>query len=107
MKFSLKSQALAYSLPAIPMALPTLPVFVLLPTFYFETVGMTLAQIGFMLLLARLADGVSDVIAARWCDQRFPYIPASVGVRKSWILAGSALAAPGLMLLFQIVSLSG
>jgi GPH family glycoside/pentoside/hexuronide:cation symporter len=36
----------AYALPAVPLAALTLPLYVLVPTFYTETLGLSLASVG-------------------------------------------------------------
>ena len=46
----------AYSLPAVAMALPTLPVYILLPTFYAENTTLGLTAIGVLLMTARFFD---------------------------------------------------
>ncbi|MFT5720608.1 MAG: GPH family glycoside/pentoside/hexuronide:cation symporter [Motiliproteus sp.] len=84
-------QRWAYALPALALALPTLPFYVLLPVFYADITRLTLAQVGGWLMLARLADVLSDILAARLCDHPLGWMG-----RKGWMVAGAALAAPGL-----------
>lgn len=84
-------QRWAYALPALAMALPTLPFYVLLPVFYADISSLTLAQVGGWLMLARFFDVLSDGLAARLCDRPLGWMG-----RKGWIVAGAALAAPGL-----------
>ena len=59
-----------YALPALPLAALTLPLYVLVPTFYTETLGLPLAAVGAALLLVRVFDAVIDpligVAADRW-----------------------------------------
>ncbi|MFT6915388.1 MAG: GPH family glycoside/pentoside/hexuronide:cation symporter [Motiliproteus sp.] len=84
-------QRWAYALPALALALPTLPFYVLLPVFYADFTRLTLAQVGIWLMLARLFDVLSDVLAARFCDRPLGWMG-----RKGWIVVGAILAAPGL-----------
>jgi GPH family glycoside/pentoside/hexuronide:cation symporter len=49
-----------YALPAFVLALPTIPAFVLLPSFYAETMGLGLATVGVIFLSLRLLDVISD-----------------------------------------------
>lgn len=61
---------IAYALPAIPLAALTLPLYVLVPTFYTETLGLPLAAVGFALLLVRVFDAVNDPLIG-WAADRF------------------------------------
>ncbi len=57
-------------MPAIPLAALTLPLYVLVPTFYTETLGLPLASVGFALLIVRLFDAVNDPLIG-WAGDRF------------------------------------
>jgi Na+/melibiose symporter-like transporter len=59
----------AYALPALPLALFALPLYVHLPKLYSEHAGLPLALIGTVLLGARLFDAVCDPLIGRWCDR--------------------------------------
>ena len=61
---------IAYALPAVPLAALTLPLYVLVPTFYTETLGLPLASVGFALLLVRIFDAVNDPLIG-WAADRF------------------------------------
>lgn len=50
----------AFALPAIPLAALTLPLYIIVPTFYAEQMGMSLAAIGSALLLVRIFDAIND-----------------------------------------------
>ena len=86
-----------YALPAFAFAIPTIPVYVYLPTLYAQELGLGLTATGLVLLLARGLDvltdppiGIlSDRLASRW------------GRRKPWIVVGAVLAAFGLLQLLQ------
>ena len=65
-----RSHIIAYALPAIPLAALTLPLYVLVPTFYTETLGLSLASVGFALLLVRICDAVNDPLIG-WAADRF------------------------------------
>ncbi len=84
-------QRWAYSLPALALALPTLPFYILLPVYYAQVTSLTLVQVGGWLMLARLLDTISDAVAARCCDR-----PLGGLGRKGWVILGALLAAPGL-----------
>ena len=93
----------AYSLPAVAMAIPTLPVYILLPTFYAENTTLGLATIGALLMMARFFDVLTDVLAGQVCDR--PVGP--LGRRKGWMLVGGILLAPALLALFNPASQVG
>ena len=64
------ARILVYALPALPLAAMTLPLYILVPTFYTETLGLPLAAVGAALLLVRVIDAVNDpligIVADRW-----------------------------------------
>ncbi|MEL6920115.1 MAG: MFS transporter, partial [Pseudomonadota bacterium] len=59
-----------YAMTGIPLAALTLPLYILVPTFYTETLGLPLAAVGAALLFVRIFDAVNDpvigYIADRW-----------------------------------------
>jgi len=92
-----RSSLLLYALPALALAMPTLPVYVYLPAFYAETMGLGLAATGAALLVARILDVVTDPLIGIASDRlRLPG-----GRRKPWIAAGAVLAAVALVQIFQ------
>ena len=88
-----------YALPAFVLALPTIPVFVLMPTFYAETMGLGLATVGAIFLGLRLLDVISDPLLGYLSDR----VPAQYGKRKLPIAVGAAVGAPALIMLFSPV----
>jgi Na+/melibiose symporter-like transporter len=92
-----RATVVAYALPALALAMPTLPVYVYLPTFYAETLGLGLAATGLALMAARILDVVTDPLVGVASD-RFRW---RWGRRKPWILVGSAVAALSMIQLFQ------
>jgi Na+/melibiose symporter-like transporter len=88
---------LIYALPAFALAMPTIPAYVYLPTFYAETLGLGLAAVGAVLLIARALDVVTDPLIGIASDR----LPTRWGRRKPWIVAGALLAAGALIQLFQ------
>jgi Na+/melibiose symporter-like transporter len=62
---------LFYALPALPLALLGLPLYVYLPTFYATDVGLGIFGVGAVLLVARLFDMVSDPLVGYWSDAYF------------------------------------
>jgi Na+/melibiose symporter-like transporter len=75
----------AYAGPALPLAALGIPVYVHLPTFYAQDVGLGLAATGGVLLVSRLIDFALDPIIGLMCD-------GGVGRRRrGWIAAGLPL----------------
>ena len=89
-------QIIAYALPAIPLAALTLPLYVLVPTFYTETLGLSLASVGFALLLVRIFDAVNDPLIG-WAADRFR---PSFGRRRALFAASLPLTAISAFMLF-------
>ncbi|KAA0875698.1 MFS transporter [Nitrincola tapanii] len=88
-----RRQIWIYSLPALPLAVPTVAVFVLLPTFYIEHLGLGLALTGLILMLARLSDVLTDPLIGRWLDH------ASPRRFKLIMMLGGLICIPSLLLL--------
>ena len=83
---------LAYALPAFVVALPTIPVFIQIPSLYGVQLGLGLATTGYVLLAARMFDTVSDPLVGLLCDRW-----AIFGLRrKPWIVGGAVIAGLGL-----------
>lgn len=76
--------------PALPIAGLGLPIVVYLPPFFANSVGIPLATVGLIFMLARFWDVFTDVIFGIVADRTRP----PLGRRKFWIL----LSAPILML---------
>ncbi|TDH36362.1 MFS transporter [Pseudohoeflea suaedae] len=87
---------LAYALPAIPLAALTLPLYVLVPTYYTEALGLPLAGVGFALLVVRLFDAISDP-AMGWIGDR---ARTRFGRRRTLFALGIPLVALSAFMLF-------
>ncbi|MGL5136125.1 MAG: MFS transporter [Beijerinckiaceae bacterium] len=82
---------LAYGLPALPLALLTLPFYVIVPSYYTQ-IGIPIAVVGQILLAVRIFDAFSDPIAGYLSDRT----KSRFGRRKPWFAVGipfTALAA--------------
>jgi len=88
-----RSVLTAYSLPAFVVSLPTIPVFIHLPTLYGVTLGLGLAATGYVLLVARIFDTVTDPLIG-WLSDRFGWRGCR---RKPWIAIGAVIAGIGLL----------
>lgn len=74
-----------YGLPGLPLAFVALPLYVHLPHHY-ATMGMPLAMLGGVLLLARAFDALTDPLLGRWLDGVFQQGAASV-LKRAWPVA--------------------
>ncbi|MEO8346276.1 MAG: MFS transporter [Betaproteobacteria bacterium] len=83
----------AYGLFGMPLAMAALPLYVHLPKFYADHLGVSLAALGGMLLVLRLADGVLDPLLGAWSDR--------VRSRKYLIALAVPLLAAGMIALFM------
>lgn len=80
---------LAYALPAVPLAALSLPFYVMVPEFYATEIGLPIATVGFVLLIVRLLDAVSDPLAG-WAADRFR---PRYGRRRLWLAASAPFVA--------------
>ena len=86
----------AYALPALPLAALTLPLYILVPTFYTETLGLSLAAVGAALLFVRIFDAVNDPLVGWVADRLRP----SFGRRRSVFLAAVPLTMLAAIMVF-------
>lgn len=93
---------LAYGGLGLPLAMAALPIYVHVPKFYADTLGLSLASIGFLLLLARAFDAVQDPLLGYWSDRT----RQSGRGRGVWIGVGAPLLALGMIGLFVPPNLS-
>jgi Na+/melibiose symporter-like transporter len=73
-------------------AVPTIPAYVLLPSYYGDDLGLGLAVTGAVLLLVRMIDMLTDPVVG-WLSDRS-------GQRKIWVGVGAIIAGVGLWYLF-------
>jgi Na+/melibiose symporter-like transporter len=86
---------LAYGLLRAPLALLELPLFVLLPAFYADQLGLSLATVGAVLFFTRAVDAVADPAIGTLLDrQREPQ------TCRRWILFGLPVLALGYAAVF-------
>lgn len=58
----------AYGLTGVPLAMAALPIYVNVPKFYSDVMGLNLIAIGGLLLAARVFDAVQDPLLGHWSD---------------------------------------
>jgi Na+/melibiose symporter-like transporter len=85
-----------YALPAIPLAALTLPLYVIVPTYYSETLGLPLAAVGAALLVVRVADAVTDPVIGWLADRWRPRF----GRRRTFMAVALPVASAAVVMLF-------
>jgi glycoside/pentoside/hexuronide:cation symporter, GPH family len=84
---------LAFGLVNLPLSMLMSPTAAILPNFYLEYGGVTLAGLATATLLARVFDGLTDPLIG-WLSDRS-------GRRKPWMIAGAAVVALGAWFLYN------
>lgn len=87
----------AYGLPGLPAAALGVPLYVFLPTFYADELGLPLAAVGTALLLARLWDVVTDPVVGALSDRT----RGRFGRRRPWLVAALPLLVLSAWMLFR------
>jgi Na+/melibiose symporter-like transporter len=87
------SQLAAYGLLGMPLAMAALPLYVHLPKFYGDDLGMPLALLGAILLVTRLGDAVVDPLLG--------YLSDRAGNRLRFVVASLPLLGIGMITLFH------
>ncbi|MDY6904336.1 MAG: glycoside-pentoside-hexuronide (GPH):cation symporter [Thermodesulfobacteriota bacterium] len=102
MKHLTLHQKTAYAAPAFSLAVVGIPVYVYIPKFYTDVVGVNIAVLGIILLGVRLFDAVTDPVVGLLSDRlQTPY-----GRRRPLIALGAVLTAVAIVLLFNPPRLS-
>lgn len=87
---------LAYGLPAFALAVVGIPVYVHIPKFYTDVVGVNIAWVGGILLFVRLFDAFTDPLLGVVSDST----TTRMGRRRPYILWGSIGLAAAMLALF-------
>ena len=90
-------QVILYGLPGLPLAMLGLPLYVYLPTFYTNELGLPLSVVGAALLAARLLDVLTDPLIG-WLNDR---LQIGWGRRKVFITLGTPLLLLGVEFLLR------
>jgi glycoside/pentoside/hexuronide:cation symporter, GPH family len=85
-----------YALPAIPLAALTLPLYIIIPTYYTETLGLSLGAVGAALLVMRVFDAVNDPLIGWFADHWRP----AMGRRRAVFALSLPLCAIAALMLF-------
>lgn len=89
-------QLIGYGQFVIPLAIIGLPIGIYIPPFYAGTLGLDLATVGFILMIARLSDVVTDPLIGYLSDKT----RSRIGRRRPWILVGVPLLGISSLMLF-------
>jgi Na+/melibiose symporter-like transporter len=81
---------------AVPLATAGLPIAVYITYFYAQDLRLNLADVGFILLVARIADFAVDPIIG-WASDHTRW---GFGRRRTWVLLGAPIFALGVYMLF-------
>jgi GPH family glycoside/pentoside/hexuronide:cation symporter len=88
---------LAYAMPAFALAIIGIPVYVYIPKFYTDVVGIDIGLAGLLLFGVRLFDAVTDPLMGTLSDRT----RSRFGRRRPYIMVGSILVAVALIFLFN------
>ena len=88
---------LAYSSPAFALAVVGIPVYVYIPKFYTDVVGLDIAVLGILLFGVRIFDAVTDPLFGYLSDRTH----SVYGRRRPYIAVGSLLVALSMFMLFS------
>lgn len=86
--------AVAYALPALPLAALYFPVYVYVAPFY-AGLGVALGALGALFIVVRLLDAVTDPLMG-WLSDR---TPARLGRRRIWLVVATPLVAVAVWML--------
>ena len=87
---------LAYGAPAFALAVVGIPIYVFIPKFYTDVVGVPVAVVGAVLLAVRLFDAVTDPLVGMMSDRT----RTRFGRRRPYVAAGGVLVAMAVAFLF-------
>ncbi len=82
-----KTTLFSYAVTAIPLAMLGLPLYIYLPTFYAQSVGLSVTLVGLILFMSRLTDVITDPLIGLYSDR----FQSRFGNRKPFMLVGSMI----------------
>ncbi|MCU0598002.1 MAG: glycoside-pentoside-hexuronide (GPH):cation symporter [Desulfobacterales bacterium] len=91
------TQRTAYAAPAFALAVVGIPVYVYIPKFYTDVIGVHVSAMGLILLIVRLFDAVTDPAIGLISDR----IQTPFGRRRPFIAVGALLTGAAVLLLFN------
>jgi GPH family glycoside/pentoside/hexuronide:cation symporter len=91
------NKKLAYAAPAFALAVVGIPVYVYIPKFYTDVVGVNITALGYILFSVRIFDAVTDPAIGYLSDRTL----TRFGRRRPYIAVGSILVAIAMALLLN------
>lgn len=91
-----RGRLFAYGFLTLPLAIAGLPIAFYVPPLYTQELGLDLAQVGAVLMLARITDVFTDPLVGFLSDR----LPTRFGRRRPWILAGIPVMMLGTWMVF-------
>ena len=82
-----RTALIAYASPGLPIAVLEMPLIVYIVPFYAAELGLELAAIGGIFLIARMWDAITDPVIGNLTDRT----KSKWGRRKPWVLCGAPL----------------
>jgi len=77
----------SYASAGVPLAMLGLPLYIYLPTFYAQSVGLSVTLVGLILFFSRLTDVITDPLVGLYSDR----FESRYGKRKPFMLLGSVI----------------
>lgn len=91
------SQKLAYAAPAFALAVVGIPIYVYIPKFYTDVVGINITVLGYIMFSVRIFDALTDPAIGYLSDRT----QSRFGRRRPYIAVGSILVAAAMFFLFN------
>jgi len=91
-----RATVLVYGTLGLPLAVIGYPIAIWVIPHYSGALGVSLAAVGTMLMLARISDVITDPLIGMASDR----LQTRFGRRKPWILAGTPIMMVGIWMLF-------
>ena len=90
-------QAIAFSIPGLPIAWLIPPMYAILGDFYLRYTAATAAGVGTAMILSRVIDAITDPPVGYLSD----HTKSPIGSRKPWIIAGTIVCMVTFYMLFN------
>jgi GPH family glycoside/pentoside/hexuronide:cation symporter len=91
------SQKIAYAAPAFALAVVGIPVYVYIPKYYSDVIGVNITTLGYILFSVRIFDALTDPAIGYLSDRT----RTRFGRRRPFIASGAILVALAMFLLFN------
>ncbi|MFC1814872.1 MFS transporter [Thermodesulfobacteriota bacterium] len=91
------SKLLAYAAPAFALAVVGIPVYVYIPKFYSDVIGVNITVLGILILVVRIFDAITDPLLGFLSDNT----RTRFGRRRPYVVTGSIFLAISIFMLFN------